>query len=161
MPKNITEPLRRLLKEDIKTSLELVEARAILETANAQMAAERATEKDIAKLERCIEVMRKNMVDDARLNDDDAEFHLAVAETTQNKIQTHLMFSIYDLLKDKVDLCYRHGGVDDILEQHSKIVEAIKNRDGVLARSAMKEHLAYVELQIKQLNESEVAENRR
>jgi len=158
MPSNITEPLRRLLKEDIKTSLELVEARAIIETANAQMAAERATDKDIARLEKCIEVMRKNVAKDTSLNDEDAEFHLAVAEATHNKIQTHLMFSIYDLLKDKVDLCY-HGGVDDILEQHCKIVEAIKNKDGAMARQGMEEHLAYVELQINQLNEGEVQDS--
>jgi len=158
MPSNITEPLRRLLKEDIKTSLELVESRAIIETANAQMAAQRATDKDIARLEKCVEIMRRNMAKDTSLNDEDADFHLAVAEATHNKIQTHLMFSIYDLLKDKVDLCY-HGGVKDILEQHCKIVEAIKNKDEVMARQGMEEHLAYVELQINQLNEGEIQDN--
>ena len=157
MPSNITEPLRRLLKEDIQTSLELVEARAVIETANAQMAAERATEKDIAQLEQCIKIMRKNMAKESNLSDEDAGFHLAVAEATHNKIQTHFMFSIYDLLKDKVDLCY-HGGVDEILQQHCKIVEAIKNRDGARARQRMEEHLAYVELQINQLNDGELQE---
>ncbi len=159
MPNNITEPLRRLLKEDIKTSLELVEARAIIETANARMAAERATEKDIARLGKCVEVMHKNMANGSSLNDEDADFHMAVAEATHNKIQTHFMFSIYDLLKDKIDLCY-HGGVNDIVDQHSKIVEAIKNRDGAMARQRMEEHLAYVELQINQLSDGEMQEKK-
>ncbi len=158
MPSNITEPLRRLLKEDIKTSLELVEARTVIETANAQMAAVRATDKDISRLERCVEVMEKNLGKDRSLKDEDADFHLAVAQATHNKIQTHFMFSIYDLLKDKIDLCY-NGGVDDILQQHSKIVEAIKNRDGEMARRRMEEHLAYVELQINQLSDNEMQQN--
>lgn len=153
-PSNIIEPLRRLLKEDIKTALELVEARSIIETANAQMAAERATEKDIARLENCLEVMRMNMKKETSTREEDADFHLAVAEATHNKIQTHLMFSIYDLLKDKIELCY-HGSVESILLQHSKIVAAIKNRDGVMARQGMEEHLAYVEKQINQLSEIE------
>ncbi len=158
MQSSVTEPLRRLLKEDIKTSLELVEARAVIETANAQMAAVRATDKDIRRLERCIEAMQANMLKDGSLRDEDADFHLAVAQATHNKIQTHFMFSIYDLLKDKVDLCY-HGGVDDILQQHSKIVEAIKSGDGEMARRRMEEHLAYVELQINQLSDSEMQQN--
>jgi len=154
MPSNIIDPLRRLLKEDIKTSLELVEARTIIETANAQMAAERATEKDIVRLENCVEVMRMNMEKETSIGDEDADFHLAVAEATHNKIQTHLMFSIYDLLKDKIELCY-HGSVGGILLQHSKIVAAIKNRDGVMARQGMEDHLAYVERQINQLSDIE------
>ena len=44
-------------------------------------------------------------------------------------------------------------------EDHAKMLEAIKNRDEVMARQGMEEHLAYVELQINQLNESETQEN--
>ena len=47
VPSNITEPLHRLLKEDIKTSLELIEARTMIETGNARLAARRATERDL------------------------------------------------------------------------------------------------------------------
>ncbi len=159
MPGSVTEPLRRLLKEDIKTSLELVESRTIIETANAQMAAERATKKDILRLEKSIELMHRNIEKNSNVSEEDVQFHLAVAEATHNKIQTHLMFSLYDLLKEKVELCY-HGGISDILGQHSKIVEAIKNKDGGLARRRMEEHLAYVELQINQLNGGKEQEKR-
>ncbi len=159
MPGSVTEPLRRLLKDDIKTSVELGESRTIIETANAQMAAERATKKDILRLEKSIELMHRNIEKNSNVSEEDVQFHLAVAEATHNKIQTHLMFSLYDLLKEKVELCY-HGGISDILGQHSKIVEAIKKRDGVLARKRMEEHLAYVELQINQLNEDDLQEKR-
>jgi GntR family transcriptional repressor for pyruvate dehydrogenase complex len=145
VPSNITEPLHRLLKEDINTSLELIESRSIIETGNARLAAKRATESDIARLEQCLEVMHNNLDQVSSFTDEDADFHLAIAEATHNKIQAHLMFSIYDLLKEKVGLCYYDDEADLIFKQHSGIVDAIKQKDEAMAHIKMEEHLAYVE----------------
>lgn len=155
VPSNITEPLRHLLKEDIKTSLELVDARAIIETANAALAAERADEEDIAHLEECIEKMRINLREDDTLNKEDANFHLTVAVATHNKIQTHLMFSIYDLLKETVGLCYYNDEAENIFKQHCKIVEAIKAKNPQRARESMEEHLSYIKTLVNRLLDSE------
>jgi len=155
VPSNITEPLRHLLKEDIKTSLELVDARAIIETANAALAAERADEEDIARLEECIEKMRINLREDDTLNKEDANFHLTVAEATHNKIQTHLMFSIYDLLKETVGLCYYNDEAENIFQQHCRIVEAIKEKDPQRAKERMEEHLSYIKSLVNRLLDSE------
>ena len=155
VPSNITEPLRHLLKEDIKTSLELIDARAIIETANAALAAERADEEDIARLEECIEKMRINLREDDTLNKEDANFHLTVAEATHNKIQTHLMFSIYDLLKETVGLCYYNDEAENIFQQHCRIVEAIKEKDPQCAKERMEEHLSYIKSLVNRLLDSE------
>ena len=155
VPSNITEPLRHLLKEDIKTSLELVDARAIIETANAALAAERADEQDIARLEECIEKMRINLQEGDSLNKEDANFHLTIAEATHNKIQTHLMFSIYDLLKETVGLCYYNDETENIFKQHCKIVEAIKEKDPQRAKESMDEHLSYIKTLVNRLLDSE------
>ena len=155
VPSNITEPLRHLLKEDIKTSLELIDARAIIETANAALAAERADEEDIARLEECIEKMRINLREDDTLNKEDANFHLTIAEATHNKIQTHLMFSIYDLLKETVGLCYYNDEAENIFQQHCRIVEAIKEKDPQRAKDRMEEHLTYIKSLVNRLLDSE------
>ncbi len=144
IPGNITDPLQRMIKEDAKTSLELVEARSIIETGNAQLAAKRATEEDIAKLQHCIDEMRAKQDKESGLADADAEFHLAIAEATHNKIQVHLMFSIYHILKVKVGLCYYADKVDFIFDQHCDIVDAIRNRDEERAKEAMETHLLFV-----------------
>ena len=154
VPSNITEPLHRLLKEDIKTSLELIESRSIIETGNARLAARRATASDIARLERCLEVMYSNLERDTSFTDEDADFHLAIAEASHNKIQAHLMFSIYDLLKEKVGLCYYDDEAELIYGQHCGIVEAIKQKDESLAHAKMEEHLAYVESLLNRLIDS-------
>jgi len=158
VPSNITEPLRHLLKEDIKTSLELIDARAIIETANAALAAERADDEDIERLEACIEKMRNSLKDDDTLNNEDANFHLSIAEATHNKIQTHLMFSIYDLLKETVALCYYEDEAENIFKQHCKIVEAIKKKDPQGAKECMAEHLSYIKSLVNKLLESEKVE---
>ena len=160
VPSNITEPLRHLLKEDIQTSLELIDARAIIETANAALAAERADEEDIARLEECIEKMRIKLRENDSLDNEDANFHLSIAEATHNKIQMHLMFSIYDLLKETVGLCYYDDEAQNIFKQHSKIVEAIKDKDPQSAKDSMDEHLSYIKSLVKRFFDKDNTEEK-
>jgi GntR family transcriptional repressor for pyruvate dehydrogenase complex len=160
VPSNITEPLHRLLKEDMSTSLELIEARTIIERGNARLAARRATDADISRLERSLESMHHKLDNHDSVTDDDAEFHIAIAEASHNKIQTHLMFSIYDLLKEKVGLCYVNDEAMEIFKQHQAIVNAIKAHDEQLALNSMEEHLAYVESLLNRLISKETAATR-
>jgi len=157
VPNDIIEPLRLMLQEDIRAAIQLVESRAIVETANAELAAARASEEDIVKLEDCIEDMRNKLTNDSALLEGDADFHLAIADATHNRIQTHLMFSIYDLLKEKVSICYHGDQAEMIFQQHCKIVEAIKAKDARKAREAMKVHLEFVRKQINELVEKQIA----
>lgn len=151
VPSNITEPLHHLLKEDMKVSLELIESRSIIETGNVRLAARRATQDDIERLEKCLEKMGQKLRDNKSFTDEDAAFHLAIAEATHNKIQTHLMFSIYDLLKEKVGLCYFNDETDYMYQQHCDIVEAIKAKDERRAQNRMEVHLSYVESLLNRL----------
>ena len=155
VPKDIIEPLRLMLKEDATVAVDLVESRTIVETANAELAAIRATDEDILKLEECLEDMRSKLGKHKALLLGDADFHLAIADATHNKIQTHLMFSIYDLLKEKIGLCYHGEKAEEIFEQHCQIKDAIKAKDPVKARRVMEEHLNKIRTQISNLAEGQ------
>jgi GntR family transcriptional repressor for pyruvate dehydrogenase complex len=148
---SITEPLHRLLKEDMQTVFELIEARKAMETWNAYHAAERATASDIARLEKSTESMRIKIEQEMSVVEADANFHLAISEATHNKIQTHLMFSIYDILKESLGKYLENIKMSDIFDQHCKVVEAIIKRDPDLASVRMREHLDYVESRVKEL----------
>jgi GntR family transcriptional repressor for pyruvate dehydrogenase complex len=148
VPHDMIEPLRLMLREDATVALDLVESRTILETANAALAAERSTEEDIGKLNQWLEDMRGKLKDRSALLLSDAEFHLAIADSAHNKIQSNLMFSIYDLLKEKIGLCYLDDEAELIFQQHCKIVDAIKEKDSDKAREAMREHLSLIRRQI-------------
>jgi GntR family transcriptional repressor for pyruvate dehydrogenase complex len=91
--------------------------------------------------------------------EDDADFHLAIAEATHNKIQTHLMFSIYDLLKESLGGYYELIDMQDVYQQHRLVVDAIKNRDAELASSRMRDHLDYVESRVKEFSANDGASN--
>ncbi len=147
----ITDPLHHLLKEDIQTVFELIEVRKAIESWSAYNAALRATASDIANLEKSVESMRIKIEQGISVVEDDANFHVAISEVTHNKIQTHLMFSIYDILKESLGKYYESIKMEDVYEQHFKVVEAIKKGDAALASRRMHEHLDYVETSVKEL----------
>ena len=145
------EPLHHLLKEDIETAYELIESRKAIETWSAYYAAERATDSDITRIEECISIMKTKMEEGITVVKEDADFHLAISEATHNKIQTHLMSSIYDILKESIGKYYKSIKSRDIYNQHCNVLKAIKKKDCDLARKRMLEHLDYVESRIKEL----------
>jgi len=151
----ITEPLDYLIKEDIHTVFELIEVRKAIEIWNAYYAAERAGEEDIARLEKSVESMRKKIEQNDTSVEEDANFHIAVSQAAHNKIQTHLMFSIYDLLKESIANYFDKFKLNYILDQHARVIEAIKKKDPVLASRRMREHLDYVESVVREHADSD------
>jgi len=150
-------PLSLLIKTDTKKIFDLIEVRKALETWNAYFAAKRATVDDIALLEELIESMRKTIEEHGTaFEEQDADLHLAIARATHNTLQAHLMFTIHDTLKEFVGRYYTIMRDDkNIFDQHTKIVEAIKNRAPDLARREVFRHLEYVESRVKELIQSE------
>jgi GntR family transcriptional repressor for pyruvate dehydrogenase complex len=145
----ITEPLHHLLQEDIQTVFELIEVRKAVETWSAYHAARRATADDITHLEKSLESMRLKIEQDISVVEDDANFHVAISEATHNKIQTHLMFSIYDILKEFLGKYLESIETSEIYDQHYKVVEAVKGKDPDLAAVRMREHLDFVKSRVK------------
>jgi GntR family transcriptional repressor for pyruvate dehydrogenase complex len=157
----ILDPLDHLLKDGMMSALELIEVRKAIETWNAYHAAKRAAPEDIARLEENIESMGKVLKGEGSsfekedlLEKVDADFHLAISEATHNKIQTHIMFTIYDILKKTIRKYYENINYTNIYNQHANVVKAIKKKDSDLARVRILEHLDYVESRIKEAAES-------
>jgi DNA-binding FadR family transcriptional regulator len=146
----ILEPLDLLVKEDVVTALELIEVRKAIEAWNGYHAATRATDEEIARLEKCATAIEPHLENtDANFGKKDADFHLKIAQASHNKVQTHIMFTIYDLLKNFIGRFYGNMNSDTIREQHIGIVKAIKQRDPEKTREAILDHLDYVEICIR------------
>lgn len=147
---SILEPLSYLLKDDINIVFQLLEVRKAIEAWNAYYAAKRATPEDIAHLEENVAGMRHKLQrENFNLETDDANFHLAISEATHNKIQTHIMFTIYDILKNTIGQYYGNFELEKIYEQHLAVATAIKKKNSEKARSKILEHLDYVESRVK------------
>ena len=146
----IQDPLSLLIKTDTQKIFDLIEVRKAIEVWSAFHAAQRATEEDIKRLESIIKEMKKGFGEGRSWEKQDADFHLALAQTTHNTIQTHIMSTIYDLLRESVARVFTdQEKIKKLLHQHYRIFNAIKNHSPDKARERTLEHLNYVESEVK------------
>lgn len=142
-------PLAVAMETQNATLEDLLEVRMGLECNAASLAASRAVEKDIHFLERSIHQMRKE-VDSGRLGTEaDVSFHMAISYATKNPLQVFLMKNFYDFLfvgiKENLSHLYEDPkNIDNIIKQHTKIFDTIRDHNPEKAFNAMKRHINFV-----------------
>ena len=123
----------------------LVEVREILEPEIAALAATRITDDFIASMQDAVETMDTALDNVDVFVEADLDFHLALAEGTQNPIIPILMDSIIDLLREqRRRIGLTKGGLQRGQVHHKKILDAIAHHDADAARQAMQDHLKQV-----------------
>ena len=154
---SIMNPLAKLVeKRDPELLRSLAEVRMGLESWSAYLAAQRATDSDIAEMRRLYKVMEKQAAKGGWSPDVDAEFHYAITSASHNSLQMHVLDSIHSLFHATIQVALmefyqQEGHVRRLLTHHHDIMEAIAAHDPELARSKMVEHLAMVEEKMAQL----------
>ena len=137
-----------LEKEDFQS---LMETRALLEIQAARLAAERATDAEIADLGRIHEDFCSQAQSGASGLEVDLRFHLRIAECARNSV----LLSLINLLTpDIVSLSKSHETPQDgrfviALQEHEAVLEGIRARDPDRAAAAMEEHIRKVRLQVE------------
>ena len=143
--------------QEEESPFELLEARKAVETEVAGLAAEKATPEDIREIEEVLDRMKNALNDNPRVMEFDREFHIAIAKAAHNSILFQMMNYLADGLKEKlwVNLNEKSwsipGRPQKYLEEHAKILNAIKNKDSKNASKRMSNHLTGVEKEL--LNE--------
>jgi GntR family transcriptional repressor for pyruvate dehydrogenase complex len=154
---SIMNPLAKLVeKRDPELLRSLAEVRMGLESWSAYLAAQRATNSDIAEMRRLYKVMEKQAAKGGWSPDVDAEFHYAITSASHNSLQMHVLDSIHSLFHATIQVALmefyqQEGHVQLLLTHHHDIMEAIAAHDPELARKKMMEHLAMVEEKMAQL----------
>ena len=145
-------PLAMFISIEKGSFFEIYEIRKIFETAAAHLAAERATPVDLAKIEVNLERMKAAMEeDDSEKGEDmDAAFHFSIAEATQNSWLFRLLNTISDSIHKTISAARRQlymtpGHPQILIEQHTDIYRAIRDRNPDLAEKAMLDHLNFAE----------------
>ncbi len=147
---SMQNPISLIIKADTQKIFDLIEVRKAIETWGAFHAAKRATEEDIKHLENITDKMRKAFEEGRSWEKQDADFHLGIAQATHNTIQTHVMSTIYDLLRESVAKVFKdRSKVKKLLDHHYRIFNAIKSHSPDKAREKTLEHLNYVESEVK------------
>lgn len=123
----------------------LVEVREIFEPEIAALAATRADEEDIAALREAVTAMDAALEDADAFVEADLDFHLALAEATQNALVPTLIDSIVDLLREqRKRIALVEGGLQRGQFHHKRVLDAIIRHDPEAAREAMRAHLQQV-----------------
>ena len=123
----------------------LFEVRLMLEPGAAALAAERAEEVELQRLQECL--LRGSSAD---LSADelvalDIELHEEIATAAHNPLLERLLASISELAQESRLYTVQLPGVaEHTVDEHSDIVRAIRARDPGRARLAMNAHLARI-----------------
>jgi GntR family transcriptional repressor for pyruvate dehydrogenase complex len=129
---------------------DLIEVREHLEVLAASLAAARANDDDIARLEVQVQAMRDAGTNVEAFVDADIAFHLETAVIARNSVLEGVLESIRALLEAWFDRTLRvEGTMSATLEEHELVFEAIKNRDPVEAESRMKALMDAADLRLK------------
>ena len=146
-PDRVVESITLLLRNEPHNVATLQEAREIFEVPTARLAAERRTEEHLARLRAIMAELEEERSVPARLVDADTDFHVEIARATGNPVLVLLSQTLVALLRS--ERIYREDWealLPGALDQHREIVDAIADRDGDRASSAMLDHLAHVAL---------------
>lgn len=133
--------LENLFRLSFVTPRQLTEARQMLETTAAGLAAERASEVDCLQISQALERCEQapNILDQAR---QDLAFHRAIVRASANPVIEAMFMSIAALtfqlmLRSLID----KEVVEESLPYHRAVYEAIASRDPQAASAAMQRHL--------------------
>ena len=147
-PTFLPDTMVQALRESTR-SLEVYEAREMLETQASYLAAERADSDDIAALHEVLTEM-ETALDRGELGDrEDREFHITIARITGNGLLERFQSIIFDLIGDSLtaSLAIPDRGRSTLAE-HRQVAERIERGDARGASEAMRHHLRSCEREV-------------
>lgn len=142
----VREPDSAVLAESLRTHLhlqgttfaELAEARLALETTAARLACERATEADLAEMRSALEPPGPDGTASTSV-----DFHTALVRAAHNTALLTMFTALRSLLAEAFETL--HARQPDMArvahDVHSRLYEAVAERDGELATRLMRDHL--------------------
>jgi len=121
---------------------DIMEARTIIEENLAGLAAERASDQDIANIGEVVQEMSESIAAGTSILEADMRFHLLVAKAAQNEVLKNAVQLLRNVMRQW--LYYKvliPNVAPAVLDRHRAIYRAIAARKPSAARSAMRRHL--------------------
>ncbi len=145
------DPWQQLIEQHSSLQEDVLEFRYLLEAASAELAAQRATDADLQRLQQAYATL-----DAAYAQSDrpaqvkaDVAFHLTIAEASHNALFGHLSSSLLRLLHEHVQRNISEMSVSpqtgqQLMAQHLAIRQAIEARQPEQAKVAAQAHIVFV-----------------
>jgi GntR family transcriptional repressor for pyruvate dehydrogenase complex len=148
---HFVDPWQNMLKDHPLLHRDLLEFRQMLESQAASLAADRATDVDISRLDLVHSQLEAAYASDdlAACIDVDVAFHQAIAEASHNVLIGHLTASLMKVIHGHVanNLAHLHTRPQrwaQLQSQHRAIWQAICNHQPQAAAQAANEHIEFV-----------------
>ena len=123
---------------------EIMEAQRAIECLAAELAAENATEADIAKMRALIDEAEAAIDDPERFTQLGAEFHLAVAEASHNRVLGVLLISLQHVSWPRRNPTLNAKVARRVNDVHRELLNLIEMRDPTAARHLMDDHVKMI-----------------
>jgi GntR family transcriptional repressor for pyruvate dehydrogenase complex len=131
---------------------ELFEARLVVETECASLAALRASESERALLHRTYQELCESRTDRPKSIALEIELHNIVARAAHNSVLEKILNSLKQILKESREATVPHTGVTpETVKVHERLIAAIDARDSRSSADIMREHIAAVADRMKLL----------
>jgi len=123
---------------------EIMDAQRAIECLAAELAAENATDEDIARLRKLL-VDAEDSIDNATLSTQlGAEFHMAVAEASHNRVLVVQLVSLQHVSWPRHNPTLTKQVMRRIIDVHKELLALIEIRDPAGARKLMDDHVKMI-----------------
>jgi GntR family transcriptional repressor for pyruvate dehydrogenase complex len=123
---------------------EIMDAQRAIECLAAELAAENAADSDIARLRRSIAEAEASMGDVERFTQLGADFHLAVAEASHNRVLVVQLISLQHVSWPRRNPTLTPKVMRRIVDVHKELLGLIEMRDSAGARKLMDDHVKMI-----------------
>lgn len=141
----LLDPLVFALLIQAGTSEEVLELRQMIELGCCELAALRATDEDLARLEESMRTWQQGALsanpDLDRLAELDLQFHCAFIDMTRNPLIIRIASNVESMFFASIRRAYRTGGFDGVMQEHPKLIAALRTRDPMQVRAAVNSSL--------------------
>jgi DNA-binding FadR family transcriptional regulator len=138
----LVAPLASVMAYRADLQEELLDVRRMFEPAVARAAAVRATEEDLADLERILETQRQKLKTGQSAITEDTAFHAVLARATRNRVVMSIMATLNDLLvESRTHSLQQKGRPARSIDGHEAVIAAVRRHDPDGAAQAMSTHI--------------------
>lgn len=142
-PGEVSDPLGFAYYPDqLQLAMDLVEIRSQIEPWMARLAAERATQEDLAALRETCSVVEQDILAGRDHSQHDVQFHMAIAKCTRNLVAPKLIPIITYAITLFVSVTENRLKMETLVD-HRELLDAISSRDGNQAAQAMARHIEH------------------
>jgi DNA-binding FadR family transcriptional regulator len=143
--RTVSASVASMLETHSITIDELLETRMLFEVPLVGLAAQRATDDEVAQLRAIVDEGERRPDDAARVAAVDERLHRLISQIAGNRLAAAFTAWVVEVLQPPLRELVAPAVVESVIvEQHRDIVRAIERGDPAAAERAMREHLVYV-----------------